>query len=237
MTTYLTPKTIYIGTGIVALFVGYKLIKPKPKQVPVQQPAVIYLIDQNSDQLFSLMTLIAPVPAAFDKPIDLCNRIDKIPADQHIKVVLRTNGGALTSCEKILKKLKSHPGGYTAYIKSECFSAGTIIALGAKEIVMKNDSYLGKIDPQISSTFGSYPAIVYHQLPENCITDRTIEKMRVCEQVLNYMEQILSIIFVDDCDVKAKVREHMVYSNLPHNKTFDMEACKSFGLSVREPLT
>ena len=144
---------------------------------------------------------------------------------------------ALPICEKILKKLMKHPAGYTAYIRNECFSAGTIIALGAREIVMTEDSYLGKIDPQIvqGTLDGSYPAIVYSSLEEKYITSTNIKDYKISQQVLNYTESLLEPIFKDNVTLKNIIRDEMIYSNFPHNKTFDFEACKKMGLNNRSP--
>ncbi|QKF94575.1 peptidase S49 serine-peptidase [Fadolivirus algeromassiliense] len=230
-------KYLYIGGAVVGLYLFSKLFGSKKKPTLADlDPSIIYLVDEKLDHVFSLKDLVAPKINAFDKPFEVCKKIDAVPKDQHIKLILCTNGGALSSCEKILKKLKSHPAGYTAYIKNECFSAGTILALGAKEIVMKSDSYLGKIDPQIaSSSDGTYPAIIYHNLPENCITDHTIANVRISKQVLNYTEEILDIIFGKENSVRNRVKETMIYSDLPHSKTFDVKSCNDMGLSIREP--
>ena len=132
----------------VAIIGGYFLMKRKKTIPPLPLSDTIYMIDQNLDHLTSIFDIISPKANAFDQPYNVCNHIEDIPEDTTIKVVLSTNGGSLMNCEKILKKLLKHKGGHIAYIQKECFSAGTIIALGAKEIVMNNDSYLGKIDPQ-----------------------------------------------------------------------------------------
>jgi len=137
--------------------------------------------------------------------------------------------------EKILKRLKKHPAGYTAYIKYECFSAGTMLALGAKEIVMSDNSYLGKIDPQVSSLSDVYPAIIFHKLDPQYITGDNIDKVKVSDQVLNYMNEILDMIFINKDYVRDQVKEQMIFSNFPHNKTFDFEACQKMGLQVRRP--
>lgn len=230
-------KYFYVGGAFLGLYLFTKLFTPKKKQTLAEiDRTIIYLVDEKLDHIFSLKDLITPKVDAFDKPFEVCKKIDAIEKDKHIKLILCTKGGALSSLEKILKKLKSHPGGYTAYIKYECFSAGAMLALGAKEIVMKPDSYLGKIDPQIDAGSGAFPAIVYHKLPENCITDHTIANVRITQQVLQYTEQILDIIFGEgDSEVRTKVRDNMIYSDLPHNKTFDVQSCKGMGLNIREP--
>jgi len=176
---------------------------------------------------------------AFENPDEICNQIDTIAKDEIIKVILRTDGGELFSCEKILKKLKNHRGEYIAYIKNECFSSGTIIALGAREIVMTEDSYLGKIDPQMQSKKESeyyIPAIVYHALDEKYITNKNIILVRICEQMLNYIDLLLdNYIFKDNEKLKKVIRDELIYSKYPHHRTYDFETCLKMGLNVRRP--
>lgn len=216
----------------------YKILFQKKRKEKETPKNIIYLVDQNIDHLFSIMDIISPKADAFDTPFQLCRKISQVPADMHIKVIIQTHGGSLTNCEKILKKLLKHPGGYTAYIKNECFSAGTIIALGAKEIIMTDDSYLGKIDPQIvkNSMGESYPAIVYSSIDEKYITGDNITDYKVSQQVLNYTETLLELIFKDNHNLKNIVRNEMIYSNFPHSKTFDFETCQKMGLNVRNPV-
>src|SRR5579883_2026604 len=131
--------------------------KSKKKDEP-KGDNVLRLMDKV-DHVWSIFDLFSPKVDAFDTPFLMCKKIKEMSPDKPIKLVLCTNGGNVVHCEKMLKQLRKHPRGYVAYIKNECFSAGTILALGANEIVMKDDSYLGKIDPQISSK-STYSAIL-----------------------------------------------------------------------------
>lgn len=201
---------------------------------------IIRLADSNIDHLFSLFDLIKPNPDAFDKPFEVCKLITQVPEDVVIKLIISTKGGAIVNCEKILRQLKKRKSGYIAYIKYECFSAGTIIALGAKEIVMNDDSFLGKIDPQI----GAESAIIYYHLDEKYVTARNIAKVRTCTYLLNHVNDMLNFIFDQQNDnggdddnekLKQTIQKEMIYSELPHFKTFDFGTCKKFGLPVRAP--
>jgi hypothetical protein len=235
ITPYLTLKNVgYMVGGYVIFKVVWCACRPKKLLPTPQQTGVIHLIDGSLDQKFTIFDLIAPKTDAFDKPFALCSLIKSIPETTHIRLVICTKGGELSSCEKILKCLKAHKGGYSAYIKNECFSAGTILALGAKEIIMADDSYLGKIDPQFSNLFGGYPMIVYHKLDDHLITAENIDKVRLSKQYLNYMEEILQVLGLSE-NILNIVREKMVYSDLPHLKTFGIDDCKNMYLNVRPP--
>lgn len=228
----------YVLTGLVGvtsgMYIYSKLFGTSKKQhVHLPTTGILYLVDGKLDHLFSVSDLISPTADAFDKPFEFCKYIDLVPKDQHIKLVICTKGGALSSLEKILKKLKKHPAGYTAYIKNECFSAGAMIALGAKEIVMNDDSYLGKVDVQIASMTESYSVIDYYNLDEKYITGDNIQKVKSCEQLINYTNDILTLIFGDNEQLKDNVRKQMIFSKYPHSKTFDYTDCQNMGLTVR----
>lgn len=243
---WLTVSLLLIVTGGTALIVLTLSIgcwcycrKSKKKQDVPKGDNVLMLTDKV-DHIWSIFDLFSPKVDAFDKPYEICKKVKDMSPDKPIKLVLCTNGGNVVHCEKMLKQLRKHPCGYVAYIKNECFSAGTILALGANEIVMKDDSYLGKIDPQIGSTSKSYSAVLYNDLPPNCITDHTIDKVRLSEWVLNYMRELLDIIYpealnAEESLVREKVVQNMIYSPLPHFKTFDRESCRKIGLTVRKP--
>lgn len=239
MDRFKNKNLLYLGASLFGSYIFYKFILSKNKKANLllkrEKKGILNLIDSNVDHLFSVKDLIAPKADAFDKPIEFCKKIKKINQDIPIKLIISTRGGSLTSCEKILKQLKKHKSGYIAYIKNECFSAGTLIALGAKEIVMKEDSYLGKIDPQISASSEAYPAIIFHNLDEKHISSFNIHKVNLSKQVLNYTEEILNEIYPQDSNVKKEIRKNMIYSELPHNKTFNYDICQKMEINVRLP--
>ena len=217
--------------GVIVIFVGIRIKhKTHTKTSRPIDPSIIYIIDE---QLIEGRCDL--VGSAFDHLIEICQKIDQAPKDQPIKLILSTGGGKIALCLILLKKLKTHPTGYLAYIHHGCFSAGTILALGATTIYMNNDSYLGKIDPQITTAIKglNYPAIIYRDLPTNCITDQTIAPIRLSQQALNQIEGVLDVIFCSDSIVKDNVRQQMIYSQLPHDQPFDRETCTKMGLPVQ----
>ncbi len=193
----------------------------------------ICLVDKNVDHSDSIFKqLVSSGTDAFSRPSLICNYIEKIPADKKIRIIINTLGGELVHCEKILKKLLKHESGYTAYIRNECYSAGAIIALGADEIVMTNDSYIGKIDPQSNSE----EQVIWAQLENKYIDSKNIYKVNDARHTMNYMNKILGMIYEDKTTVYDEILSNLVYSELPHCALFDKDECKEFGLKIREPL-
>lgn len=198
----------------------------------------IYLVDDDIDQTKSVFNqLVTSKKGAFSTPTIVCQLIDNYPSDYVIHVVLNTSGGSLSHCEKILKKLRKHKAGYIAYIRGECYSAGAIIALGAKEIVMNCDSYIGKIDPQVASDKGCDQLAIYAKLHPTHITDHTIYKHTEAMYVFNYTEKLLDYIYSGNSSCRTKIMDNLLYSKLPHAALFDSEECGNMGLCVRVPNT
>lgn len=228
-------RSKYLLLPIIGYF-GYRMVKnyySPTIMAPKIPPEVIRLIDASLDHKESIMDAFAPKMDAFDKPFEICERIRKVPPDMKIKLVLCTKGGSLFSCEKILRQLRKHPAGYTAYIRYESFSAGTILALGASEIVMGEDSYLGKIDPQFKNSNGAFPMIVYHNL-EGKAKEQNIANVKICQQYLNYMRELLKLFPVSG-EVRGRINDILIHGDGPHETAFDRDFCQQMGLNVRSP--
>jgi hypothetical protein len=191
-----------------------------------------FLVDEDIDRTSSIMTkLVGKSSGAFAKSVLFCSLIDKVPPNEVINIIIHTNGGDAIHCERMLRKLKSHPAGYIAYIKSPCYSAGSIIALGASEIVFDKSSNLGKIDIQTKDG----QIMIYLNLDPMYISDRNIHLVEEARYHYNYELEILNLIFPlsDQSNIKDKVIQNMLLSLLPHHKTFNLQECIDMGLPVR----
>lgn len=204
----------------------------------------IYMIDEDIDDNSSIfMKIVTSNKGAFTRPTKICELIGQFPDDKVIKVVLTTKGGALVNCEKILKKLLKHKAGYNVYVRNECYSAGAIIALGANKIIMNDESYIGKIDPQDPA---GKMIIIYATMEDKYVDSKNVYNVIEARYYLKYLTEILRLIYKkqeNDFDTKSSnsveletVLKHMVYSKLPHCKLFDFTECvKTLKLNVRKP--
>jgi ClpP class serine protease len=80
--------------------------------------------------------------------------IQETPHDQPIEIILHTPGGVVLAASQIAGALADHPARVTAIVPHYAMSGGTLIAMGADEIVIDKHSALGPVDPQL----GQYPA-------------------------------------------------------------------------------
>jgi ClpP class serine protease len=80
--------------------------------------------------------------------------IRETPSGREIEIILHTPGGLVLAAEQIAGALAKHDGKVTAVIPHYAMSGGTLIALGADEILVDQHAALGPVDPQL----GQYPA-------------------------------------------------------------------------------
>lgn len=229
---------IYIIFVLILIYISYLLFLKKSKfsRKNNVNDGIIYLIDEDIDTKITIKHLFNPIYSAFEKPFETCANIKNVPSNIHIKLIISTNGGSMSSCEKILKTLKNHKAGYTAYICGECYSAGAIIALGAKEIVMGNLSFIGKMDPQLCDGNTYYSAINFYNLDTKYISDNNIGYVTESINTINYLNDILDYIVNNHNNYNLNtIKENFVFSKYPHCKLFDINQCKNMGLNVREP--
>lgn len=84
-----------------------------------------------------------------DKSAFMVN-IHRMARDKGLDLILHTPGGDLAATESIVDYLHSMFGtNIRAIVPQICMSAGTMIALSCKEIMMGKQSNLGPIDPQM----------------------------------------------------------------------------------------
>ncbi|MFL5842280.1 MAG: SDH family Clp fold serine proteinase [Thermoleophilaceae bacterium] len=80
--------------------------------------------------------------------------IRETPSGREIEIILHTPGGLVLAAEQIARALARHDAKVTAVIPHYAMSGGTLIALGADEIVLDPHAALGPVDPQL----GQFPA-------------------------------------------------------------------------------
>lgn len=196
----------------------------------------LYLVDSDPDHNKSILhQIVSKDHSAFANPTEICTKINKIPCDEIIHVVINTRGGSLPNCEKILRTLINHKGGYYAYIRYECYSAGSIIALGANKIIMSETSYIGKIDPQEVCNGNSTQLQILSSIDEKYITDRNIYQVINANRYIAYTEKLLDLIRVKHNSDYNKSIQELLYSDLPHLSLYDMKQCGDMELNVIRP--
>jgi ClpP class serine protease len=102
------------------------------------------------------------------------NAIRTTPREQPIDMILHTPGGLALAALQIARALRSHPGRVTVFVPHFAMSGGTLLALGADEIVMSEHAMLGPIDPQINGMPAASIIKVAAEKPLSEIDDQTL---------------------------------------------------------------
>lgn len=76
--------------------------------------------------------------------------LDRIGDVSKISLILYTDGGDLLAAWSLVNLIQSYCKNFEVIIPANCFSSGTLICLGASNIVMTKQGMLGPIDPSIN---------------------------------------------------------------------------------------
>jgi hypothetical protein len=76
--------------------------------------------------------------------------LDKLRQPKKISLLLYTVGGEIIAAWSLVKLLREFCDDLEVILPSKCYSAGTLICLGADRVVMAKQSCLGPIDPSIN---------------------------------------------------------------------------------------
>ena len=86
-----------------------------------------------------------------------CEHLDRIGVVEKISLLIITNGGDIMTAWNLVNMIKSFCDNFEVIVPFNCYSAGTLLCLGANNIVMTKQATLGPIDP---STNGPLNPIV-----------------------------------------------------------------------------
>lgn len=100
---------------------------------------------------------------------DVLEAVRSTPPDRPLELILHTPGGLVLPAMQIARAIKAHPARTTVFVPHYAMSGGTLIALAADEIVLRDHAVLGPIDPQI----GGLPAASIARVVEAKSADAT----------------------------------------------------------------
>jgi Serine dehydrogenase proteinase len=131
-----------------------------------QRQAIIKEIEALSEGR-QLICYVAGENADIDRDdtIGFNELLYKIAPGSSIDLLLHTPGGDVDAAEKLISMVQATVGGGSlrAIVPDYAKSAGTLITLGANQILMSNSSELGTIDPQVHRNDGCGSKI-YHSV-------------------------------------------------------------------------
>jgi len=105
---------------------------------------------------------------------DVLKALAAVDPNAPLDIILHTPGGVSFHGWQIARALKAHRGRKTVFVPYFAWSAGTIIALAADEIVMGPHAALGPVDTQYNGVPVSAWVSVLKQKPRKKIEDATL---------------------------------------------------------------
>lgn len=88
------------------------------------------------------------LPMFFD-----CLQAGKDKAKKGVDLFLHSNGGSGTAPWRIVNIIREFTDDFTVIVPHHAYSAGTLIALGANNVIMHRMGFLGPIDPSVANSF------------------------------------------------------------------------------------
>jgi hypothetical protein len=159
--------------------------------------------------------------------------LDKIGDVEKISLYLYTNGGQTSVAWSLVNLIRSFCKKFEVIIPEKCFSAGTLICLGADTIIMTKQASLGPIDPSVNGPLNP----VIPGIPEpNARVPVSVEHVNAyIEMARNELgiknKELLARIFLDLSKMihpitlgqiyKSKAQIKMFAKNLLHLHNFD----------------
>lgn len=80
--------------------------------------------------------------------------LDEIGPTPKISLVMHTNGGDTSTAWRLVNLIRSFCDDFEVIVPMKAMSAGTLMSLGANEIVMTKQAVLGPIDPSLNHPLG-----------------------------------------------------------------------------------
>jgi hypothetical protein len=84
------------------------------------------------------------------------DHLDAIGSVEKISLFLYTRGGSTLTAWSLVNLIRNFCENFEVIVPSKCHSSGTIICLGANNIVMTKQATLGPIDPSTNGLFNPY---------------------------------------------------------------------------------
>ena len=118
------------------------------KELQTKRKSTILTYFNLTDRPYALNTNIAE-----DSILPVHSLLKQIGEKDRIELFLYTRGGTLLTAYTIVKMIREYTKNFNVIIPFRAHSAGTLIALGANQIVMTKLGQLGPIDPSTPNIF------------------------------------------------------------------------------------
>ena len=162
------------------------------------------------------------------------NHLDMIGPCEKISLYLYTRGGSTSAARNIVNLLRMYCEQLQVIIPHKAHSSGTIISLGANEIIMTKQATLGPIDPSLNTPInpktqdgGIYPVSVeavkgYLEFAKN---ELKIEDATSLASIFEKLTDFVHPLVLGEV-YRSKAQIQMMAEKLLHNQVTDKEKIK-----------
>jgi ClpP class serine protease len=178
-------------------------------------PVFKYINIEDSEQILRAVEMTDP-----DVPLDL---------------ILHTPGGLVLASVQIARALAKHKAPVRVIVPHYAMSGGTLIALGADEIVMSPNAVLGPVDPQL----GEFPAASLLSVVENKpvaeIDDRTLVFADVGRKAMHQVRSCVKDLLVQNSytpETAENLSNLLSTGTWTHDYPITFEGARELGLRV-----
>lgn len=177
--------------------------------------------------------------------------ISGLDKSKGLDLILHTPGGELSATEQIIKYLKScFHGDVRAIIPQMAMSAGSMIAVSCKSVIMGKQSSLGPFDPQLNGVPCQSALREFYKAVEDVsknpaslgLWQTILSKLNptfltLCAQADELADELTNKILEDKKiapETKSRIKEVFAKNNesKTHSRHFDRDKCKAAGLEV-----
>lgn len=168
-----------------------------------------------------------------------------------LDLILHTPGGDLAATEQIIKYLKScFHGDIRAVIPQMAMSAGSMIAVSCKSVIMGKQSSLGPFDPQLNGVPCQSALREFYKAVEDVsknpaslgLWQAILSKLNptfltLCAQADELAEELTEKI-LEDKEIEPQIKQRIKNTfakneeSKTHSRHFDRDKCKEAGLDV-----
>jgi ClpP class serine protease len=157
--------------------------------------------------------------------------------DRPIDLVLHTPGGQYHASLQIARALRNHKARTRVLVPHVAMSGGTLIALGADEVVMDPDAVMGPVDPQVGDWIRGWQSttswVKVAQAKGKDADDITLAMADVSGKLLEGTRRAVAELVEGKVQDPGPLLERLVEGGYAHGYPLSPRDLQSLGLPVR----
>jgi ClpP class serine protease len=168
-----------------------------------------------------------------DDAESILRAIRETPPGRAIEIILHTPGGLVLAAQQIAVALADHDGHVTAVVPHYAMSGGTVIALGADEIILDEHAALGPVDPQLGQYAAASILEAVRQPGDH--DDQTLIMADVARKALAQVEGLATRLLERHLPAeRARQAAHLIASGVwTHDHPLQVRELQALGLKPR----